>query len=273
MGSTIWDWKQAPPVARFVSLPAQTDRANEARPARLVVYALHVLPDVALGLACAALLAPPVRCRAKLKPQRQRGFSHRLGAALCTRHNRRTQRTKLEALIGVPVCRPRYRALFDRALRDDVMFNENYVLLRSEKAIRCRHFRLSDCQSQNFRRFFGFVMAYRCGFGVRLQPLHGATKSNAIAPHTAYDQLVMVLSGVKRGTYTVGGICSKGKNCVQPRREALSIRASHHVYLYQVIAEDASQTGLRFGPSPSRPQLSRGSYILNWRRVRFAALA
>jgi hypothetical protein len=75
------------------------------------------------------------------------------------------------------VCRPSSRTLVDRALRDDVMFNENYVLLRSEKAIRCRHFRLSDCQSQNFRRFFGFVMAYRHDFGSWLQCLHGTEKS------------------------------------------------------------------------------------------------
>jgi hypothetical protein len=78
LGSTIWDWKQAPPVDRFASLPVQSGR-DEARPVRLVAYSLCVFPDVALGLACAALLAPPVRCRAKLKPQRQRGFSHRFG--------------------------------------------------------------------------------------------------------------------------------------------------------------------------------------------------
>jgi hypothetical protein len=149
----------------LTSLPVQANR-DEAWPVRLVVSALRGLPDVALGLVCAALLAPPVRCRAKLKPQRQRGFSHHLGRSLCAQPNRRTQRPKLEALVGVPVCRPRYRALFDRALRDDVMFNENYILLKSEKAIRCRHFRLSDCQLQNFRRFFGFVMTYRHGFGL-----------------------------------------------------------------------------------------------------------
>jgi len=90
------------------------------------------------------------------------------------------------------VCRPRYRALFDRALRDDVMFNENHVLLRSERAIRCRHFRLSDCQSQNFRRFFRFVMSYRRGFGARWQRLHEAAKSNVISLQTAYDQIVTI---------------------------------------------------------------------------------
>ena len=78
VGSTTGDWKQAPPVDRFASRPVQSGR-DETRPVRLVVYSLRVFPDVALGLACAALLAPPVRCRAKLKPQRQRGFSHRFG--------------------------------------------------------------------------------------------------------------------------------------------------------------------------------------------------
>lgn len=78
VGSTIWDWKQAPPVDRFASLPVQSGR-DKARPVRLAVYFLRALPDVALDLACAALLAPPVRCRAKLKSQRQHGFSHRFG--------------------------------------------------------------------------------------------------------------------------------------------------------------------------------------------------
>jgi hypothetical protein len=94
--------------------------------------------------------------------------------------DRRTQRPKLEALAGVPVCRPRYWALLDRALRDDVIFNKKDVVLTSEKAIRCRHFRLSDCQPQNFRRFFGFVRAYRHDFRVQLQPLHEAAKSDVI---------------------------------------------------------------------------------------------
>lgn len=108
----------------------------------------------------------PSEVSSKAKATTTTWLSHiALGISLCMRPNRRTQRPKLEALIGVPVCRPRYRTLVDRALRDDVMFNENDVLLRSEKAIRCRHFRLSDCQSQNFRRFFGFVMAYWHDFG------------------------------------------------------------------------------------------------------------
>lgn len=55
-------------AVRIAPRPAQADSA-EASPARLVVYALCVLPAAVLGLACAALLAPPVMCQTKLKSQ------------------------------------------------------------------------------------------------------------------------------------------------------------------------------------------------------------